>query len=1081
MPTVPVRNRQGKHIRGGGLESGGAGWDYLIVTASNEDQASAARRQLELRQDLGLLGRVSRIEVVPDPGGRRIGSGGSTILCLLRILERECGGSRMPESRWRCVFERLRILIVHAGGDSKRLPPYGPCGKLFIPVPGGDDRVLPHTLFDRQLANYLSIPAPVNRRGHVVVVTGDVFLSFDPAAVRFDGDGITDIGCPADPGLASHHGVYVPGKNGWVRAFFQKPSPEKLRRAGVLDARGRAVMDIGVKSISPPAAVELLRLAGARAKESSEKNINYVRGPEFSRWVEKFGFDLYRDVSCAQGTGVSFDAYLAEVREAGSKIPVPILRRIFGRMSRIPFHVRVVPRCRFLHFGTLRELVSSGRKMLGRDGDPSAAGACLSIDNDIRDGGSISGRDSLVEGCLIAAPLRLKGGNIVAGADISRPATLPARTVLDLLPGRNRQGRPVRFFRFYGIDDRFHQPDGQGAHYLNRPFSDWLKAMEARDSDIWDATVPVKERSLWNARLFPALKTAVEAESWMWVFGESPDPLQKRRWREADRYSFEEMARLADHAEFHDRRIRHRLRRIRGSWREILSPAGEFSARELAFLIKTTPARERPEVIAEILRLILRPDDSHRKAPVLEELNSARMIHSLGSAAVFAAREKVLTLETVSAAASCLNRDERKRWVSLGLKPAAAGSASRWGKQVRDIAFHKLGRAIVAGSGDRCEPPRNALRSDEIVWGRAPARLDLGGGWSDTPPYSLEHGGCVINAAVDLNGQPPIQAYGRLISEPEIRIHSIDHGLRLVIRDFAELLDYRSPESRFALAKAALALCGFRPEALSCRRSKKNLPALLREFGGGIELTTLAAIPSGSGLGTSSIMSAVLLSVIHRMIGRKPEKRELFHQVLQLEQELTTGGGWQDQVGGVLPGVKMITTGPGLVPKPSVQNVPAGVLDPGLNGGRTLLYYTGLRRLAKNILREVVGAYLDRDRRSIATLRDIHAFPQHLARVMAAKDIEGFGCGLNRAWELKKELDPESTTPVIEGILSAVRPYLLGAKLMGAGAGGFILMVCPTAEETASVRRVLERRPPNSLARFFDFNIDTVGLTVTVS
>lgn len=339
----------------------------------------------------------------------------------------------------------------------------------------------------------------------------------------------------------------------------------------------------------------------------------------------------------------------------------------------------------------------------------------------------------------------------------------------------------------------------------------------------------------------------------------------------------------------------------------------------------------------------------------------------------------------------------------------------------------------------------------------------------------------MINAAVDLNGQPPIQAYGRIIPESEIRIHSIDHGLRLIVRDFRELLDYRKPESRFALAKAALAICGFRPEALSGRRTKETLPALLREFGGGIELTTLAAIPSGSGLGTSSIMGAVLLSVIHRMIGRTPEKRELFHQVLQLEQELTTGGGWQDQVGGVLPGVKMISTGAGLVPKPSVREVPAVVLDPGLNGARTLLYYTGLRRLAKNILREVVAAYLDRDRRSVATLRNIHAFPPRLARVMAAGDIEGFGRGLDRAWELKKELDPDSTTPVIEGILSAVRPHLLGAKLMGAGAGGFILMACPTVEDAEAVRKVLERCPPNSLARFFDFNVDTVGLTVTVS
>jgi galactokinase/mevalonate kinase-like predicted kinase len=92
---------------------------------------------------------------------------------------------------------------------------------------------------------------------------------------------------------------------------------------------------------------------------------------------------------------------------------------------------------------------------------------------------------------------------------------------------------------------------------------------------------------------------------------------------------------------------------------------------------------------------------------------------------------------------------------------------------------------------------------------------------------------------------------------------------------------------------------------------------MLKLFGGGIELNTLAAIPSGSGLGTSSIMGAVLAAVINRMIGDRLSERQLFNAVLKLEQELTTGGGWQDQIGGVLPGVKVITSGPGLVPDPA--------------------------------------------------------------------------------------------------------------------------------------------------------------------
>ena len=64
-------------------------WDYLIVTASNEVQARAYESQLEVRRRLGLLAGFGQILVIPDPDGKRIGSGGSTVLCLATILNRE--------------------------------------------------------------------------------------------------------------------------------------------------------------------------------------------------------------------------------------------------------------------------------------------------------------------------------------------------------------------------------------------------------------------------------------------------------------------------------------------------------------------------------------------------------------------------------------------------------------------------------------------------------------------------------------------------------------------------------------------------------------------------------------------------------------------------------------------------------------------------------------------------------------------------------------------------------------------------------------------------------------------------------
>ena len=429
--------------------------------------------------------------------------------------------------------------------------------------------------------------------------------------------------------------------------------------------------------------------------------------------------------------------------------------------------------------------------------------------------------------------------------------------------------------------------------------------------------------------------------------------------------------------------------------------------------------------------------------------------------------------------ASLLSEEEMGALYSRDI-PDFSLPLAQWTDRLKETAFSLLSRTIVVSRMDTSPPPANSLRSDEIIWSRSPVRLDLGGGWSDTPPYSLENGGCVINAAVDLNGQAPIQVYARVIEEKEIRINSIDHSSREVIRDLNGLTDYREPTSQFGLAKAALALSGFSLRTSTWPTNVRDLKGMLDVFGGGIELTTLAAIPSGSGLGTSSIMGAVLLSAISRMIGRPLSRRELFFRVLQLEQELTTGGGWQDQIGGVVDGVKMITSEAGLVPDPRIHYIPPDVLDPRINGGLTLLYYTGLRRLAKNILKDVVGGYLDRDRRSAAVLRELHAFPPKMAEAMGAKDMEEFGRLIDRAWRLNKALDPDSTTDAIEDILQAVKPHILGAKLLGAGGGGFLLIVCRSFDDAQSVRQKLMHNPPNTRARFFDFSVSHEGLVVTV-
>jgi galactokinase/mevalonate kinase-like predicted kinase len=312
-----------------------------------------------------------------------------------------------------------------------------------------------------------------------------------------------------------------------------------------------------------------------------------------------------------------------------------------------------------------------------------------------------------------------------------------------------------------------------------------------------------------------------------------------------------------------------------------------------------------------------------------------------------------------------------------------------------------------------------------------------------------------------------------------IRIGSIDLGVRIEVREFDDLLDYRHAAGSFALAKAALALSGIAPGSAGPAR-RKTLRKTLEAFGGGIELTTLAAIPKGSGLGTSSIMGAVIVAALDRVMGRRLSRRELFHSVLRLEQALTTGGGWQDQIGGAVDGVKMIVTQPGMVPDAHIHYLPSDILDPQANGGRTLLYYTGLTRLAKNILHEVVARYLNRDREAMATLRDIGGLARDVMDTFICKDIERFGHLMDVAWQLNKRLDPNSSSVEIEALFARVRPYIYGSKLLGAGGGGFMLLVCKSPDDAVAVRRLLEADPPNARARFFDFSVSGEGLVVTV-
>ena len=371
--------------------------------------------------------------------------------------------------------------------------------------------------------------------------------------------------------------------------------------------------------------------------------------------------------------------------------------------------------------------------------------------------------------------------------------------------------------------------------------------------------------------------------------------------------------------------------------------------------------------------------------------------------------------------------------------------------------------------------PVSSVAEDQIVWGRSPVRIDIAGGWTDTPPYCLMEGGSVINLAIELNGQPPLQTYVRPSKEPRIVLRSIDLGAMEVVETFEQLTDFMHVGSPFSIPKAALVLAGFGDVQYASLKSQ------LDAFGCGIELTLLSAIPAGSGLGTSSILAATVLGALNDFCGLGWDKNEIGHRTLMLEQMLTTGGGWQDQFGGVLGGVKLLQTGRGFDQSPQVRWLPNDLwLQPEYRSCH-LLYYTGITRTAKQILAEIVRRMFLNHGDELALLREMKEHTMEMYEAIQQNDFMRMGLLMRRTWEQNQQLDSGTNPPAVRALTDLVDDLCLSYKLPGAGGGGYLYMIAKDPEAAARIKQMLNTHSPNKNARFVEMTLSTTGLQISRS
>ncbi|MEN6548770.1 MAG: L-fucokinase, partial [Armatimonadia bacterium] len=733
-------------------------WTALVITASSARQAERYEQEIARRRQSGQLPPGVRTLVVPDLDDRRLGSGGATINALYELAQQS------PEAQ-------QRVLLVHAGGDSRRLPQYSLSGKLFSALPVDTAWGAPSTLFDEVLA--LSTPWTDRLDAGVVVLSGDVLLTFGAAEVDWSDEGVSGVAMRQPFDVGSKHGVYVLDSAGRVYSFLQKPTLEEAESSGALLDEEQVALDTGLLYFSPDVAGRLTGLAPALR----------AAGPSYPV------VDLYEHVTFSL-TGQFHP----------SASDHPLLHDLAAAMHGVPFRCDLVDG-EFTHVGTTRlfrhlmaeetnfsRLYEARQRTAAAPAGVHSAGVIL--DSVLTGGGDIASGAIVLE-CHLTMPVRASVGAILHGlTDLPKAVDIPPDTVVHQVPVRTDEGLQGTVLRVYGVGDDPKEPVGSGS-WLGRPFGEALGELGITPEQVWRG-VPEAERSLWNARLFPVTdpRTAWACARWQMSLA---DGFSAAGWAALPRLSLAESAQWADSQALAEARAR----RLEAQW--------ETAAVALA------------EEDADIRPLLA-------NAPALVPVASA-------GRALMRRGEHVLAAAPTAAASRF--QQAQLLLIHAGLTDEAA--------RARASAFASVRRAVDAAEYD--DPFAAAPRQwgTEQVCVAAPARVDLGGGWSDTPPFCLDWGGTVLNLALLIDGEYPVRTTIRRLDEPLIRCLSADCADRFEYRTTEEVLVAPDPGSSSAIPRAALALTGL-------VRQGDDLADLLTSAGGGLEITTSVSLPLGSGL-----------------------------------------------------------------------------------------------------------------------------------------------------------------------------------------------------------------------------------------
>jgi fucokinase len=516
-----------------------APFDYVVVTASTPRQRDQYRDLVQRRTDAGLYPPGLKFFFCNDPQTGRVGSGGGTLLALVELYREESGtAGAIDPARAAEFYDARRVLVLHAGGESRRLPCYVPEGKLFAPLSLPVEvcgAPCPPVVLDIVLQLYFKYPWA---KGEVILASGDVIVNFDvrefseaESAGSFLRGDICGFGKGTSFEQGSRHGVFAFDKASAqegvptlaVRDFHQKSPPEVLARecAAAADPTKCAV-DTGIFALGPRWVSAFFEFAAAP-----------LPGPEAMTVLDAVEasmlfFDFYLECVTASLLQQSVEAFVDRMAAGGSKMAPAQLELMHRYLSPLELRGAMVAGGAFLHFGTVTEFPDSSvaaveqdmwpiyvpagtAKVVGAPAvgglhktncDPAGAGVQVMrtrLGSDAPPMGSMA----WVESCSESAIWLGSGGfNMLVGVDgllLEEGTPLPDGICLDGRHWKSSSGDQY-CVAVYSSKDTFKKQATEAAVvFCGARMTEWLGARGLSAADVWDSG---PGQDLWTARLF---------------------------------------------------------------------------------------------------------------------------------------------------------------------------------------------------------------------------------------------------------------------------------------------------------------------------------------------------------------------------------------------------------------------------------------------------------------------------------------------------------------------------------------------------------------------------------------------------